>query len=75
MSVRVLIPGSFLVAAIAFGTSGLAQPTNRPDHRPLQSAGSEPSDSEEIALGAALAAQMNIDRGVQRTPETDGMHR
>ena len=51
MSVRVMISGSLLAAAIAFGMSGFAQPTNRPIHRVQQSAGFEPSDAEEIALG------------------------
>jgi hypothetical protein len=29
-----------------------------------------PTDSQEVALGAALAAQFDIDRGIQPTPET-----
>lgn len=71
MFFSVVVPGSLLAATIAVGTSNLVQAPDRPTHHAPHAAAYSPSDSEEIALGAALAAQLNIDRGVRPTPETD----
>jgi len=43
-----------------------AQPVTHNEYRLIAS----PTDSQEVALGAALAAQFDIDRGIQPTPET-----
>ena len=71
MFISVVIPGGLLAAIIALGTSNLAQAPDRATYPAHQSAAYSPSDSEEIALGAALAAQLNVDRGVRPSPETD----
>jgi predicted Zn-dependent protease len=58
-----------LCAVLAVGICAAApRPAVRHDERPQRAL--SPTDSEEINLGAALAAQFDIDRGIQPMPET-----
>ena len=48
----------------------IPRPASRVPHPAYRLGALPPTDSQEVALGAALAAQFDIDRGIQPTPET-----
>jgi predicted Zn-dependent protease len=58
---------AIIVSALALGTGADAGTRPAPGTRPPLTA----TDSQEIALGAALAKQFDSTRGIQPTPESD----